>query len=64
MLLAEVRKYRAGPISAALERASYMSVSSAWFVHWFPDRCGLAGLAAAGYGFGAFFTGFLIDNMI
>jgi len=34
-------------------------------VRWFPDRRGLAtGLAAAGYGFGAFFTSFPIDNMI
>ncbi|HUD89354.1 MAG TPA: oxalate/formate MFS antiporter [Xanthobacteraceae bacterium] len=34
-------------------------------VRWFPDRCGLAtGLAAAGYGFGAFFTSFPIDSMI
>jgi len=32
---------------------------------WFPDRRGLAaGLAAAGYGFGAFFTSFPIDSMI
>jgi MFS transporter, OFA family, oxalate/formate antiporter len=34
-------------------------------VRWFPDRRGLAtGLAAAGYGFRAFFTSFPIDNMI
>ena len=34
-------------------------------VRWFPDRRGLAtGLAAAGYGFGAFFTSIPIDNMI
>ncbi len=34
-------------------------------VRWFPDRRGLAtGLAAAGYGFGAFFTSFSIDAMI
>jgi MFS transporter, OFA family, oxalate/formate antiporter len=34
-------------------------------VRWFPDRRGLAtGLAAAGYGFGAFFTSVPIDNMI
>ena len=34
-------------------------------VRWFPDRRGLAtGLAAAGYGFGAVFTSFPIDNMI
>jgi len=34
-------------------------------VRWFPDRRGLAtGLAAAGYGFGAFFTNFPIDSMI
>jgi MFS transporter, OFA family, oxalate/formate antiporter len=34
-------------------------------VRWFPDRRGLAtGLAAAGYGFGAFFTNFPIDGMI
>jgi MFS transporter, OFA family, oxalate/formate antiporter len=34
-------------------------------VRWFPDRRGLAtGLAAAGYGFGAFFTSFFIDSMI
>ena len=34
-------------------------------VRWFPDRRGLAtGLAAAGYGFGAFFTSFPIDRMI
>jgi OFA family oxalate/formate antiporter-like MFS transporter len=34
-------------------------------VRWFPDRRGLAtGLAAAGYGFGAFFTSFPIDAMI
>jgi MFS transporter, OFA family, oxalate/formate antiporter len=34
-------------------------------VRWFPDRRGLAtGLAAAGYGFGAFFTSFPIDGMI
>jgi MFS transporter, OFA family, oxalate/formate antiporter len=34
-------------------------------VRWFPDRRGLAtGLAAAGYGFGAIFTSFPIDNMI
>jgi oxalate/formate antiporter len=34
-------------------------------VRWFPDRRGLAtGLAAAGYGFGAFFTSFPIDHMI
>ena len=34
-------------------------------VRWFPDRRGLAtGLAAAGYGFGAFFTRFPIDSMI
>ena len=34
-------------------------------VRWFPDRRGLAtGLAAAGYGFGAFFTNFPIDAMI
>ena len=34
-------------------------------VRWFPDRRGLAtGLAAAGYGFGAFFTSFPIDSMI
>ena len=34
-------------------------------VRWFPDRRGLAtGLAAAGYGFGAFFTTFPIDSMI
>jgi oxalate/formate antiporter len=34
-------------------------------VRWFPDRRGLAtGLAAAGYGFGAFFTSFPIDTMI
>jgi oxalate/formate antiporter len=34
-------------------------------VRWFPDRRGLAtGLAAAGYGFGAFFTSFPIANMI
>jgi OFA family oxalate/formate antiporter-like MFS transporter len=34
-------------------------------VQWFPDRRGLAtGLAAAGYGFGAVFTSFPIDNMI
>ena len=33
-------------------------------VRWFPDRRGLAtGLAAAGYGFGAFFTSFPIDSM-
>src|ERR1700744_4320868 len=37
----------------------------ALMVRWFPDRRGLAaGLAAAGYGFGAFFTSFPIDNMI
>ena len=34
-------------------------------VRWFPDRRGLVtGLAAAGYGFGAFFTSFPIDSMI
>jgi MFS transporter, OFA family, oxalate/formate antiporter len=34
-------------------------------VRWFPDRRGLAtGLAAAGYGFGAFFTSFPIDSLI
>jgi oxalate/formate antiporter len=34
-------------------------------VRWFPDRRGLAtGLAAAGYGFGAFFTSFPIDAMV
>ena len=34
-------------------------------VRWFPDRRGLAtGLAAAGYGFGAFFTSIPIDGMI
>jgi OFA family oxalate/formate antiporter-like MFS transporter len=34
-------------------------------VRWFPDRRGLAtGLAAAGYGFGAFFTTIPIGNMI
>jgi MFS transporter, OFA family, oxalate/formate antiporter len=34
-------------------------------VRWFPDHRGLAaGLAAAGYGFGAFFTSFPIDSMI
>jgi oxalate/formate antiporter len=34
-------------------------------VRWFPDRRRLAtGLAAAGYGFGAFFTSFPIDSMI
>ena len=34
-------------------------------VRWFPDRRGMAtGLAAAGYGFGAFFTSFPIDSMI
>ena len=34
-------------------------------VRWFPDWRGLAtGLAAAGYGFGAFFTSFPIDSMI
>ena len=34
-------------------------------VRWFPDRRGLAtGLAAAGYGFDAFFTSFPIDHMI
>ena len=34
-------------------------------VRWFPDRRGLAaGLAAAGYGFGAVFTSFPIDAMI
>ena len=34
-------------------------------VRWFPGRRGLAaGLAAAGYGFGAFFTSFPIDSMI
>jgi MFS transporter, OFA family, oxalate/formate antiporter len=34
-------------------------------VRWFPDRRGLAtGVAAAGYGFGAFFTSFPIDSMI
>jgi oxalate/formate antiporter len=34
-------------------------------VRWFPDRRGLAtGLAAAGYGFGAFFTSFPIDTII
>ncbi len=34
-------------------------------VRWFPDRRGLAtGLAAAGYGFGAVFTSFPIDNII
>jgi OFA family oxalate/formate antiporter-like MFS transporter len=34
-------------------------------VRWFPDRRGLAtGLAAAGYGFGAIFTSFPVDNMI
>jgi MFS transporter, OFA family, oxalate/formate antiporter len=34
-------------------------------VRWFPDRRGLAtGLAAAGYGFGAFFTSFPIAGMI
>ena len=34
-------------------------------VRWFPDRRGLAtGLVAAGYGFGAIFTSFPIDNMI
>jgi oxalate/formate antiporter len=34
-------------------------------VRWFPDRRGLAtGLAAAGYGFVAFFTSFPIDSMI
>ena len=34
-------------------------------VRWFPDRRGLAtGLAAAGYGFGAFFTSFPIANSI
>ena len=34
-------------------------------VRWFPDRRGLAtGIAAAGYGFGAFFTSFPIDGMI
>src|SRR6202044_2611653 len=34
-------------------------------VRWFPDRRGLAtGLAAEGYGFGAFFTSFPIDSMI
>jgi hypothetical protein len=40
-----------------------MSVSSARLARWFPDRCGLAGPAAAGYGFGAFFTSLPIDNM-
>ena len=34
-------------------------------VRWFPDRRGFAtGLAAAGYGFGAFFTSVPIDSMI
>ncbi|HEX3938899.1 MAG TPA: oxalate/formate MFS antiporter [Xanthobacteraceae bacterium] len=34
-------------------------------VRWFPDRRGLAaGIAAAGYGFGAVFTSFPIDSMI
>src|SRR5215467_2788188 len=34
-------------------------------VRWFPDRRGFAtGLAAAGYGFGAFFTSLPIDSMI
>jgi MFS transporter, OFA family, oxalate/formate antiporter len=34
-------------------------------VRWFPDRRGLAtGVAAAGYGFGAFFTSFPIDAMM
>ena len=34
-------------------------------VRWFPDRRGFAtGLAAAGYGFGAFFTSGPIDSMI
>jgi len=34
-------------------------------VRWFPDRRGLAaGIAAAGYGFGAIFTSFPIANMI
>jgi len=34
-------------------------------VRWFPDRRGLAaGLAAAGYGFGAIFTSIPIDSMI
>jgi MFS transporter, OFA family, oxalate/formate antiporter len=34
-------------------------------VRWFPDQRGLAtGLTAAGYGFGAIFTSFPIDNMI
>jgi MFS transporter, OFA family, oxalate/formate antiporter len=34
-------------------------------VRWFPDRRGLAaGIAAAGYGFGAVFTSFPIDAMI
>jgi MFS transporter, OFA family, oxalate/formate antiporter len=34
-------------------------------VRWFPDRRGLAtGLAAAGYGFGAFFTSIPITSMI
>jgi MFS transporter, OFA family, oxalate/formate antiporter len=34
-------------------------------VRWFPDRRGLAtGLAAAGYGFGAFLTSIPIDTMI
>ena len=34
-------------------------------VRWFPDRRGLAaGLAAAGYGFGAIFTSFPVDSMI
>jgi MFS transporter, OFA family, oxalate/formate antiporter len=34
-------------------------------VRWFPDRRGLAaGLAAAGYGFGAFFTSIPITDMI
>ena len=34
-------------------------------MRWFPDRRGFTtGLAAAGYGFGAFFTSFPIDSMI
>jgi hypothetical protein len=64
MLLAEVRKYRARPISPALGRASYMSGSSAWLVRCSLIGAALAGLAAAGYGFGAFFTSVPIDNMI
>ena len=42
-----------------------MSASSDSWCAGFPDRRGLAtGLAAAGYGFGAFFTSFPIDSMI